>query len=331
MMKSADVQRKTILDTLKRARASEGRAEEPSRATSTGERDFMLQGIQTTLVDHADIDSDSDDDERDRAWSVRFEKDAEERSQQLAKLRLRTELAYRTSPVSFHKAEYPCYVMPVSTLKNLKSLPDHEEALGLGLLQVLKAGSRVPNSASSYFIAHNWEGVDGLAADNSESTKLQFLQVSRGWPTRLMRPVAILPLPPPPPNTRARTHAHTRRISTRTWRSTAAARFGCGSTSSLCRPVRESGSRRPRATCSMAAAARVFVARPAKRRCTTPSRRPTPVFRRMTPTASPRRPGRRPPAAAAAGPSPTIRPTEGLTRNRRDIWPPFARESGSCG
>ena len=106
---------------------------------------------------------------------VRFE-EKEESARQIELRRIRVDLAYRTTAVSFGKTEYPCYVMAVSTLATLDYLPDHEEALRLGLLQVLKKGTHAPNSASSYFIAHNWEGFDGETADNKESTKLFFLQ-----------------------------------------------------------------------------------------------------------------------------------------------------------
>jgi len=174
MMVAQDLLRHTIQGQKGRSRQTSTRS--VRNPLTDDEHSAMVEGMGATYVDDGGlIDSDDDEIEPKSSSMLRFE-EKEEDLRQGELRRIRLDLAYRTSAVSFGKTEYPCYVMAVSTLKGLDYLPDHEEALRLGLLQVLKKGGQVPNSASSYFIAHNWEGADGETADNKEGTKLLFLQ-----------------------------------------------------------------------------------------------------------------------------------------------------------
>ena len=75
-----------------------------------------------------------------------------------------------------HHGKYPCYVMDLDLILNLDTLPAHEEALRLKMLQVLTRDSEEPNSAHTFFVSQNWEGEDGLHPDNENKTKLGFLK-----------------------------------------------------------------------------------------------------------------------------------------------------------
>ena len=46
----------------------------------------------------------------------------------------------------------------------------------MGLLQKLSKKSRSPNSSSSYFLTHNYEGVQGEHPDNDRRTKLEWIK-----------------------------------------------------------------------------------------------------------------------------------------------------------
>ena len=98
------------------------------------------------------------------SWKVAFMRRLEFREKSLVK------------PRFDHHGKYPCYVMDLDVILNLDTLPAHEEALRLKMLQVLTRDSEEPNSAHTFFVSQNWEGEDGLHPDNENKTKLGFLK-----------------------------------------------------------------------------------------------------------------------------------------------------------
>jgi hypothetical protein len=77
--------------------------------------------------------------------------------------------------ISFEQGYYPCYVLPLTRLMTMTTLPVHEDALDL--LDVLTKSSLAPNSAFSYFISQNWECFGSSPhPDNNRSTKLHWLK-----------------------------------------------------------------------------------------------------------------------------------------------------------
>ena len=58
----------------------------------------------------------------------------------------------QAAKTSFGSALYPCYVLPLTHLLAMSSLPAHEDALDLELLEVLTARSKAPCSAFSFFV-----------------------------------------------------------------------------------------------------------------------------------------------------------------------------------
>ena len=64
--------------------------------------------------------------------------------------------------------------MDLDVILNLDTLPAHEEALRLKMLQVLTRDSEEPNSAHTFFVSQNWE--EDNHPDNDEGTKLAWLK-----------------------------------------------------------------------------------------------------------------------------------------------------------
>ena len=78
---------------------------------------------------------------------------------------------------SFESALYPCYVLPLTHLMTMTTLPAHEDALDLDVLEVLTTRSRAPCSAFAYFVSQNWESFGTSPhPDNQRSTKLNWLK-----------------------------------------------------------------------------------------------------------------------------------------------------------
>ena len=54
---------------------------------------------------------------------------------------------------SHTKLHYPCWLIPVSKLRTLDRLPQHEDALSSNLLDELTATSTQPSCAFSFFVS----------------------------------------------------------------------------------------------------------------------------------------------------------------------------------
>ena len=69
---------------------------------------------------------------------------------------------------------YPCYVISVKSLRTLRRIITHEEAMKLGLLEELTKTTRRPSCALTYFISHNW--IEYNFPDSKDNIKLKWLQ-----------------------------------------------------------------------------------------------------------------------------------------------------------
>lgn len=130
--------------------------------------------------------------------SVRSE--AKSVSNEVAALQKQTIDGIQVSKIDFLKPLYPCYVISIKNLRSLDRLCTHEQALKLGLLEVLSSTSRRPScklslesprkitrlctdtgfcaliGALTYFISQNWESTNH--PDNDKNVRLLRLSLS---------------------------------------------------------------------------------------------------------------------------------------------------------
>ena len=76
--------------------------------------------------------------------------------------------------VSFTKAHYPCFVIPLSKVQALNEIITHEDAMARNLLEELTPTTLAPSCAYTFFISQNWENRN--SPDNNEGTKLKWLK-----------------------------------------------------------------------------------------------------------------------------------------------------------